>query len=138
MTEENNLMTELRYEGGKVVSLFESHPPIDVVGTSKVAQIPEAWSPAHLFTAAVESCFLLTLLAIAEKMHIGIKGYASTAEAIISSADGKHHEIGEIIIRPTIHFEDESDRLRLKLLVQKSEEYCVVRQSMKARVRVEF
>lgn len=131
-------MTELRYEGGKVVSLFESHPPIDVVGLSKVSEIPEAWSPEHLLASAVESCFLITLLSLAEKMKIGIKSYASIAEGVISSADGKHHEIGEITIKPTFHLENEEDRPRLKLLVQKAEEYCPVKNSIKAKVKVEI
>jgi len=131
-------MTELRYEGGKVVSLFESHPPIDVAGLSKVSEIPEAWSPVHLLASAVESCFLVTLLSIAEKMKIGIKSYASTAECVITAPDGKHHEVTEIILRPTFHLEDDADRLRLKLLVQKSEEYCPVKNSLKTKVRIEI
>lgn len=137
MAGEEKFMTELRYEGGKVISLFESHPPIDVVGMSKAKDIPEAWSPPHLLLSAVESCFLITLLSIAEKMKIGIKSYASTAEGIIAAVDGKHHEISEIILRPTFHLENEADRLRLKLLVQKAEEHCVVRNSLKAKVRIE-
>jgi len=137
MTNAEKLMTELRYEGGKAVSLFESHPPIDVVGMSKVSQIPEAWSPPHLLVASVESCFLLTMLSIAEKMHIRIRSYASTAEGTLVSPDGKHHEISEIVIRPTFHLEDEADRLRLKLLVQKAEEYCLVAKSLKTKIKVE-
>jgi organic hydroperoxide reductase OsmC/OhrA len=138
MANAEKLMTELRYEGGKTISLFESHPPIDVVGMSKVSQIPEAWSAPHLFVASVESCFLLTMLAIAEKMHIGIRSYASTAEGVLVSADGKHHVIGEIIIRPNFHLVNEADRLRLKLLAQKAEEYCLVANSLKTKVTVEM
>ena len=131
-------MTELRYEGGKIVSLFESHPPIDVVGLSKTKDIPEAWSPEHLLMSAAESCFFITIRAIAEKMKIGIKSYASTAEGIMSAPDGKHHEVTEIVIRPAIHLENEADRLRLNLLIQKSEEYCVITKSLKTKVRVEI
>lgn len=138
MAHDGKFMTELRYEGGKVTSLFESHPPIDVDGMSKVAEIPEAWDPAHLLAAAVESCFLITLLAIAEKMKIKIKSYASTAEGIVTSPDGKHSEISEIILRPTFHLEDEKDRLRLKLLVEKSEEYCLVRNSIRSKLTIEL
>jgi uncharacterized OsmC-like protein len=131
-------MTELRYEGGKVTSLFESHPPIDVDGMSRVVEIPEAWDPPHLLTAAVESCFLITLLSLAEKMKIRIKSYASTAEGVIAAPDGKHSVVSEITIRPTFHLENDEDRPRLKLLVQKAEEYCLVRQSLKTSVKIEI
>ena len=135
---EDKFMTELSYEAGKIVSLFESHPPIDVAGMSKAKEIPEAWSPPHMLLAAVESCFLVTLLSIAEKMKIAIKSYASTAEGVIGAPDGKHHEVSEITIRPTFHLENEEDRPRLKLLVQKSEEYCLVRQSLKTKVKIDL
>lgn len=135
---EGKFMTELRYEGGKTTSLFESHPPIDVDGMSKVSNIPEAWSPPHMLLAAVESCFLITLLSIAEKMKIGIKSYASTAEGVVTAPDGKHSEVGEITIRPTFHLENDEDRPRLKLLAQKAEEYCLVRNSIRTKVRIEI
>lgn len=135
---EGKFMTELRYEGGKTVSLFESHPPIDVVGMSKTKDIPEAWSPPHMLLAAVESCFLITLISIAEKMKIGIKSYASTAEGVVASPDGKHSEISEIVLKPTFHLENDEDRPRLKLLAQKAEEYCLVRNSLKTKVKVEI
>ncbi len=132
------LMTEFRSEGGKIVSLFENHPPIDVTGMSKAKDIPEAWSPPHMLVAAAESCFYLTLSALAEKMRIGIKSYSSTAEGIVTSSDGKHYMINEIILRPTFHLDNEEDRLRLKLLVEKAKDYCLVAQSLKTAVRVEL
>lgn len=138
MAHMEKITTEIRYEGGKTTALFETHPPIDLVGLSKVKEIPEAWSAPHLLVAATEGCFFLTVLALAKKMHINIQSYSSTAEGTLTSADGKHEEIGEIIIRPTFHLENEADRLRLKLLVEKSEEYCYVTRSLKTKVRVEI
>lgn len=138
MADAEKIMTELRYEGGKTVSLFENHPPIDVVGGSKVSKIPEAWSPAHLLMAAAESCFFLTALAIAEKMHLPIKSYSSIAEGTMFADDGKHYEITEIVIKPTFHLKNDSDRPRLKLLVEKAMQYCVVEKSLKAKVKVEI
>lgn len=135
---EDRIMTELRHEGGKTVSLFENHPAIDVVGGSKVSEIPEAWSPAHLLLAAAESCFLLTTLAIAEKMRLPIKSYSSIAEGTMFADDGKHYEITEIVIKPTFNLENDSDRPRLKLLIEKAKEYCVVENSLKAKVKVEI
>jgi uncharacterized OsmC-like protein len=138
MADNEKIMTELRYEGGKTVSFFENHPPIDVVGSSKVSGIPEAWSPPHLLLAAVESCFLLTALIIAEKMRLTIKSYSSIAEGTITAGDGKHYEITEIIIKPVFHLENDSDRPRLRLLAEKALQYCVVENSLKAKVKVEM
>jgi organic hydroperoxide reductase OsmC/OhrA len=35
--------------------------------------IPGIWSPEHLFTAAVSSCFMTTFLSIAEQFEAGIQ-----------------------------------------------------------------
>lgn len=138
MAEVEKLMTETRYEAQKPQSLFENHPPIDLATISNVKEIPEAWSPPHLFIASVESCFLLTMLEIAKKMHINITSYSSIAEGLVVKEDGKHKEVKEITIRPTFHLEKESDRLRIKMLVEKAEEYCMVSRSMKAKLKVEL
>lgn len=136
--DEKKIMTELRHEGEKTVSLFESRPPIDIAGLSKMSETSTTWSPPHLFVASVEACFLLTAFSIAEKMRIKIKSYSSTAEGVISSGDGNHHEISEITIRPVFHLEDEKDIPRLKTLAQKAEQYCLVGRSVRTKVNVEF
>ena len=138
MAEEQVLITETRYEAEKSQSFFENHPPIDLATISQVKEIPEAWSPPHLFIASVESCFLLTMLEIAKKMHINIISYSSTAEGLVVKEDGKHKEVKEITIRPSFHLEKESDRLRLKMLSEKAEEYCMVSRSIKTKIKVEM
>ena len=38
------------------------------------------WSPEHLFTAAVNSCFMTTFLAIAEKSRLSFKAFTCQAK----------------------------------------------------------
>ncbi|MFH1874739.1 MAG: OsmC family protein [Pseudomonadota bacterium] len=132
------ISTELRYEAGKTTSLFENRPPVDLVGLKNFEDHPQEWTPPHLFLASIESCFLLTLLSIAEKMRIKIKSFSSTIEGKVSSADGKHQQVTEIVIRPSVKTESETDHVKIKMLCEKAEEYCLVARTLNTKVKIEI
>lgn len=135
---EGKISTSLKFEGGKIYSLFDSRPGIETVGLSKISGNLNAWSPPHLLLASIESCFLLTMFSIADKMRIGIKSYSSTVEGDIASEDGKHYEVKNVVIRPRFVLDDEDNRSKLKILAEKAGEYCLVAKSLKERVRIEL
>jgi organic hydroperoxide reductase OsmC/OhrA len=137
MADATTITTEMRFDGNQSESFFDSHPSIALEGLSGIAGSNEAWSPPHLFVAAVESCFFLTMLPIAEKMHIRIATYASTAEGHLTRPDGKHTEVAEIVIRPKVSLVDEADRAKLGQLMKLAEEYCLVARSLKTALRIE-
>ena len=137
MSDAIRIQTGMKHEGGRTKCTYSGHADLTVAGMHGIEDHPDAWSPPHLLVAAMESCFFLTLSAIAEKMRIGIESYASTAEGMLTSADGKHKEVSEIVIRPTIKLKDEADRAKLPQLFKISEENCYVVRSLKATIRIE-
>lgn len=138
MNDTTRVKTETRYADGKVVSSFQGHPDIDLAGMTGISNRPDAWSPPHLLVAAAESCIILTMLHAAERMHIEIKGYSSTAEGTLSSADDKHMEFSEIVVRPSFDFANAADRSRIPQLIKVAEEYCPVGRTLKCPVRIEI
>src|SRR5680860_1616463 len=47
------------------------------------------WSPEHLFTAAVSSCFMTTFLAIAENSKLEYVSFSCPAKGKLEKIDGK-------------------------------------------------
>ncbi len=137
MGDEVKVSTGMKHEGGRTKCVFSGHADLDVAGMSEIDGHPEAWSPPHMLVASIESCFFLTLAAVAEKMRIEIESYSSTAEGKLTSADGKHKEVSEVVIRPTIRLKDEANRAKLPQLFSRAEEYCYVARSVKTKVRIE-
>jgi uncharacterized OsmC-like protein len=136
MAEKSVLKTTFNFEGKGGISNFTGHPDVMFVGTKDIATSPEAWTPPAILLAATESCFFLTMHALAEKMHIGIKGYSSDAEGVLDNPDGKHTEFTEITIRPKVELMDEGDRSKLSNLFEKTEAYCYVVRSLKCPVKI--
>lgn len=131
------LKTGMKYENGRASCILSGHVDLHVAGMATIAERPDAWSPVHLLVSAAESCFFLTLQAMAEKMRIGIEGYASSAEGKLENTDDTHKEITEIVIRPTVRLKNEDDRPKLPKLFQMVEEHCYVARSLKTKIKVE-
>jgi organic hydroperoxide reductase OsmC/OhrA len=136
MPHDTIVRTGFGFDGKVSRSLFEGHPPIEMAGMSAIEGAPRAWSPPHLFIAAVESCIFLTIAAVAAKMRIEIRGYSSSAEGVLSSADGKRKEFSEIVVRPRFEFANPADASRIPDLARIAEEYCYVSRSLKSRIRI--
>jgi organic hydroperoxide reductase OsmC/OhrA len=137
MSDVIKISTGMKHEGGRTKCTYSGHADLTVAGMHGIEDRPDAWSPVHLLVAAMESCFFLTLSAVAEKMRIGVESYASTAEGQLTSADGKHKEVSEVVIRPTIKLKNEEDRAKLPQLFKIAEENCYVARSLKAKLRIE-
>jgi len=137
MADKMVLKTTFKFEGDKGISGFPGHPDIAVGNPKMLAENAELWSPPAMLLAATESCFYLTMLALAEKMRIGIKSYSSNAEGVLDKPDGQHIEFTEITIKPKIELEDESKRDKLTGLYEKAEEYCYVARALNCNIKIE-
>lgn len=95
--------------------------------------IPGIWSPEHLLTAAVSSCFMTTFLAIAENSSLGFIGFSCQAKGKLEQVDGKLM-ISEVILTPTLTISTDSEREKAMKVLVKSEKACLVSNSIKSKV----
>ena len=95
--------------------------------------IPGIWSPEHLFTAAVNSCFMTTFLSIAENSKLEFSEFTCNAKGKLDKVDGKFL-MTEIILEPTLMIHDESQKERAEKILQKSEAACLISNSIKSSV----
>lgn len=95
--------------------------------------IPGIWSPEHLFTASVSSCFMTTFLAVAENSKLDFIDFKCRSYGKLEQIDGKL-QMSEIILEPTVLITDENDREKTERILQKSEAACLISNSIKSKV----
>jgi len=108
--------------------------------TIEVATPPEfpngiegIWSPEHLLTASVVSCFMTTFLSIAENSKLEFTSFDCPAKGKMEQIEGKFL-MTEIILEPTLVITKESDKDRAERILQKSESACLISNSIKSKV----
>lgn len=98
--------------------------------------MPNIWSPEHLFTASVSSCLMTTFLAIAENSKLEFKAFECEAIGIMERVERKFL-MTEIILKPKVTLMEEKDRNRAERVLLKSEEMCLITNSIKTKVSME-
>lgn len=91
------------------------------------------WTPEHLFVAAVNSCLMTTFLSIAENSKLEFSGFDSKAVGKIETVNGINM-ISEITLMPVLTIGNENNRERAEILLQKSEDNCLIANSTKSKI----
>jgi len=94
------------------------------------------WSPEDLFVASVNTCVMMTFLAMAERAGLAFTSYESVAEGRLELVDGKL-QFTAITLKPTITLAASADAAKAKELIEKAEANCLISNSMKATVSLE-
>jgi peroxiredoxin-like protein len=97
--------------------------------------IPNIWSPEHLFTASILSCFMTTFLAIAEFSKFEFINFECSSDGILEKVDGKYL-MTQVIIKPVLTITHPSDTEKAERILQKSEKACLISNSIKTEVLV--
>jgi len=97
--------------------------------------IPGIWSPEHLFTAAVVSCFMTTFLAISEFSNLKYEQFDCNAEGILEKVDGKFM-ISEIDLYVNLKVTDIEKKDKAERILQKSKTACLISNSIKTKVNL--
>jgi peroxiredoxin-like protein len=91
------------------------------------------WSPEHFFTAAVNSCFMTTFLAIAENSRLEFKEFSCNAVGVLDQIEGKFL-MTEVILNPTLIITKEEDKEKALRVLDKSEKACLISNSITSKV----
>lgn len=94
------------------------------------------WSPEHLLTAAVNSCYMTTFLSIAENSKLEFISFDCSATGKLELVEGKLL-MTEIALKPVLLLSNESDKDRAERILQKSEAACLISNSIKSKVTLE-
>jgi organic hydroperoxide reductase OsmC/OhrA len=130
--------TEIDWQGDKNLQLASGTLPAIAAGAPPEFKGREGlWSPEHLFVASFNSCYMLTLLAIAEFSKVAIASFSSVAKGKLEKVAGGGYQITEIVVRPRIVIASASDLGRMPRILEKAKENCFVSNSIKSAIRIE-
>ncbi len=109
---------------------LRSAPPLDFDGPG------DAWSPEHLLLAAVASCFLFTLRAVAVASKVTFTGLELQVDGTVDKAEGGMR-FTEIVLRPRLGVPAGVSAERAARAMDKAERACLVSASLATTIRVE-
>ncbi|MFZ6012152.1 MAG: OsmC family protein [Bacteroidota bacterium] len=118
---------ELKPDGSTEACIEVATPPQFPKGVKGV------WSPEHLFTAAVASCFMTTFLAIAENSKLNFKSFKCESKGKLDQLENKL-AMTEIKLYPTVVLYGNEDRERALRVLTKTETACLITNSIKTKV----
>lgn len=100
--------------------------------------VANVWSPEHLFTASINSCYMSTFLAIAENFKLPFKTFTCQTVCRLEPVDGKY-QMSHALIKPEVTLENpETDKEKLVKVLEKSKAACLVTNSLKTVVELEY
>lgn len=95
--------------------------------------MPGIWSPEHLYTAAVVSCYMTTFLAIAEYSNLAYEAFDCTGEGVLEKVDNKYL-MTQILLKPVVTIANEDLRTKTDRIMQKAEAACLISNSVKTEI----
>ena len=121
---------DLKLSGGKLPAVAAGAPP-EFKGREG------NWSPEHLFVASMNSCYALTLLAIAEFSKVAVVSLSSTARGKLEKIQGGGYQITEIVVKPRVVLASANDLARMPRILEKAKENCFISNSIKSAIKIE-
>jgi peroxiredoxin-like protein len=97
---------------------------------------PGLWTPEHLLLAAVSTCYVATLRAVAEASKFEFEGIEVPIEGKIEKLEGGF-KFTRITLRPVISIHHEKDRERIGRLLEKAEQVCLVSRSLDCEIALD-
>lgn len=133
-----NLSLEWTGDRKGILSSPEFPSKIEVVTPPEFDKgIAGHWSPEHLFTASVLSCFMTTFLAIADYSKLEYEKFECKAEGILESIEGKFL-MTEIILKPIVYIKNQEEIEKTERILHKSEKACLISNSIITKVVLDF
>ncbi|HKI73620.1 MAG TPA: OsmC family protein [Pseudomonadales bacterium] len=108
-------------------------PSLTTAGPAEFDGPGDVWSPETMITATIANCFILTFKAVARASKFDWVGIHCDVEATLDRIDRvTHFTAATINVHLTI--EDESKRGQAERILHKSEENCLITNSMTTAV----
>jgi peroxiredoxin-like protein len=130
--------TEVEWTGERRGDLSAPHlPDLEVDAPPEFKGHEGAWTPEHLFVAAVNSCFMTTFLAIAENSKLEFVSFSADAKGKLEKLEGQGFIMTEVLLRPKLLISHARDVERAGRILVKAEKNCLISNSIKTETRLE-
>ena len=138
MDNQYSYSTEVEWTGERRGDLSAPHlPDLEVDAPPEFKGHEGAWTPEHLFVAAVNSCFMTTFLAIAENSKLEFVSFSADAKGKLEKLEGQGFIMTEVVLRPKLLVSHARDLERAGRILEKAEKNCLISNSIKTETRLE-
>src|SRR5688500_1391864 len=111
-------------------------PPLRAAPPPEFDGPGDAWSPEQLLLAAVESCFLFTLRAVARLSRLEFVSLELDAQGTVDRQD-RVTRFTDLVLRAVLTVPAGTDRERAHAVLEKAKAACLVSASMSTPIRLE-
>jgi peroxiredoxin-like protein len=95
------------------------------------------WSPEHLFVASINSCFMATFLAVAEKSQLPFSSFCCEAEGVLGKNSEGKFSVTRVTLKPTVVVPEDQTTERVQKILETSEKACLISNSAKSEIVLE-
>jgi peroxiredoxin-like protein len=122
-------------EARKGVIFADGKPSVEISSPPEFKGKAGLWSPEDLFVSALNTCIMLTFLAFAERKGLDLKGYESSAEALLEYKDG-NYRFTEATIRPRVEVKSQDEFELARRVMEQAHANCFLSNSITASVKI--
>ena len=97
---------------------------------------PDNWAPEELLVGALNTCTMLTFLALAEARGLRPVGYESEAEGQLENVEG-NYQITKVVVRPRVTVRNSAELEPARTVMETVEAQCFIANSIKAEVTLD-
>jgi len=121
---------------GTVTLTADNLPQIVTAPPAEFGGPGDQWSPETLMVGAIADCFILTFRAIARASKLEWVNLECSAEGVLDRVE-RVTRFTAVTVRATLTVPADTDVEKARRLLEKSEEVCLVTQSMLATTHLE-
>lgn len=112
--------------------------PAEFKGPSDAKGLSLDWTPEHLFVSSVAVCYFTTFVAIAERSNLNYKGIEIQAEGTLEKTPEGTEMMTFIKESVKLIISNPDDMNKAKRICEKTEQNCLIANSMKSKVILEI
>jgi peroxiredoxin-like protein len=129
----------VRWRSGRegVATSADGQPELAVASPPAFGGPAGVWTPEHLFVLAAATCWMTTFLSVAELSKLDFAAVEADGEGVLERGDDRKYHIARITLRPRVTIRREADRERALRLIEKAENACLIRNSMRSEISLE-
>ncbi len=128
--------TRVSWEGKRSgVLRSEGKPDIRIASPPEFKGEAGVWSAEDLFVASVESCHLMTFLALASKRQLPLISYESHANGVLEFIDGDYR-FTRIVLFPTIVVAKTAKEEEVYAVLRDAHAHCLVANSVSSIIEL--
>jgi peroxiredoxin-like protein len=111
------------------------HPSLEVGSPPEFKGTPDVWCPEDLLIGALNTCLMLTFLALARRKNLEVMAYESTAHGTVESSSGKFR-VTHVVVQPRVTMKDEASAALALNVIKETKDACMVTNSIVATVEL--